>query len=318
MRHAPVCLEPTIDSLMLNSGDNAIDCTLGDGGHAEAILERTGPKGRLLGIDADVEAILSAKRFLYRYGDRVIYERDNFKNLKKIVEKLGFAPVKAVLMDLGWSSTQFMERGRGFSFDPPAGGDEPLDMRYDVSRKVKGESLKSDDVVTAKDIVNNYSEKDLAGIFRKYGEEKYSREIARALVEKRKIKPIATSKELAETVLEVYRKILKSDKEVPWVGGHHPATLVFQALRIAVNDELNILKIALPQAVEVLEAGGRLAVISFHSLEDRVVKQYFKSIENKLIKLVNKKPIMASEEELRQNPRARSAKLRVVEKLGAL
>ncbi len=314
MKHVPVLPTETIDSLQLKSGSNVIDCTLGDAGHSEAMLEKIAPclpagrpTGKLLGIDLDLEAILRAKRFLYRFEDKAVLVRDNFANLKNIVEKNEFGPINAILMDLGWSTPQFEERGRGFSFLT----DEPLDMRYDSGEmlKTEGESL------TAADVVNSYSENDLSVIFKNLGEEQLSREIAKAITIYRKNKKIEKTGELTEIILQAYREKLNSQKEIPWIGGLHPATKVFQALRIEVNHELENLKKALPQAVEILASGGRLAVITFHSLEDRIVKQYFKSIENRSIKLINKKPIIASEAELETNPRARSAKLRVIEKI---
>lgn len=300
MRHVPVLLKETLTALQLQPGMNVIDCTLGDAGHSEVILDLTGPNGMLLGLDADVEAILRAKRFLYRFENRAILVKSNFVNLKKEVEINKFKPVQAVLMDLGWSSPQFEERGRGFSFQK----DEPLDMRYMADQNDQ----------TAADLINNLDQEDLRIIFKNFGEEDLSTEIAEAIVVKRKEKRIETTGELVNTVLEVYRKKLKTDKEIPWIGGIHPATKVFQALRIAVNRELEILKTALPEALEALVPGGRLAVITFHSLEDRIVKQYFQKINNKIGKVINKKPIIASEEEVLQNPRARSAKLRVIEK----
>ncbi len=307
MKHVPVLPTETTDSLQLKAGSNVIDCTLGDAGHSEAMLEKIAPSGKLLGIDLDLEAILRATRFLYRFEDKAVLVRDNFANLKNIVEKNSFNPVNAILMDLGWSTPQFEERGRGFSFLT----DEVLDMRYD-----SGEMLKSEgESWTAAEVVNSYSENELAVIFKNLGEEQLSREIAKAITVYRKNKKIEKTGELTEIILQAYREKLNSQKEVPWIGGLHPATKVFQALRIEVNRELENLKKALPQAVEVLASGGRLAVITFHSLEDRIVKQYFKSIENRTIKLINKKPIIASEAELETNPRARSAKLRVIEKI---
>ncbi len=338
MRHEPVLLKEIIESLDLQSNDNVVDCTLGDAGHSEAMLEKIAPKGKLLGIDLDAEAVLRAKRFLYRFAtatagsrltavkDRAIIVRDNFANLKKIIDENNFGPVNAILMDLGWSSPQFAERGRGFSFQT----DEPLDMRYDAfCHCEQSEAIPSDGSAnkgvatslrllamttqTAADILNDYSENDLAGIFKNLGEENLNKEIAKAIVSFRKNKAIEKTGELTEIILQVYRAKLHSDKEIPWIGGLHPATKVFQALRMEVNHELDNLKSALPQAVDLLASGGRLAVISFHSLEDRIVKHFFQS--NKQIKLINKKPIMASEEEIKKNPRARSAKLRVVEKI---
>lgn len=313
MRHAPVLLDEVLDSLQLRVGMNVIDCTLGDAGHAEKILEKIGPTGKLLGIDADVEAILRAKQYLYNFNNQAIFVRDNFVNLKKIATEQKFNPVNAILLDLGWSSPQFEERGRGFSFTK---SEENLDMRYGVGGQ------------TASDLVNELSKGELEKIFREYGEEKLSREIAEAIVETR-LRPagyagqakIRTVGDLVEIILGVYRKKLKiprlrsgqADERIPWVGGLHPATKVFQALRIAVNDELGVIEKVLPQAIEILAQGGRLAVISFHSLEDRIVKHFFK--DNKLIKIITKKPVVCSAEESNLNPRASSAKLRVVEKL---
>lgn len=309
-RHVPVLLHEVLESLQLKPGMKVVDCTLGDAGHAEAILEKIGPKGKLLGIDADPESLLRAKQYLYRFGEQVIFVRDNFARLKEIIEKNSFGPVDVILMDLGWSSPQFEERGRGFSFQK----DEPLDMRYAPSR-IENELNELSANATAADVVNNSSEEELAKIFKNYGEEKFSKEIAAAIVERRKVKPIERTGELVEVILQVYRKKLKTDKEIPWIGGNHPATQVFQALRIAVNSELEVLRQALPQAVEIAAPGGRLAVITFHSLEDRIAKHYFKAVENKLIRLVTKKPIVASEQEIQANSRARSAKLRVIEKI---
>ncbi len=306
MKHIPVLLAETIDSLQLKPGMNVVDCTLGDAGHSEAMLEKIAPSGRLLGIDLDPEAVLRAKQFLYQFGDRAIFIRDNFVNLQQIVEKNNFNPVQAILMDLGWSTPQFEERGRGFSFL----NDEPLDMRYSGNQMSEAKNQMS-----AAEIVNTYTKEELKKIFKQLGEEQFSAEIAEAIARYRKNKEFEKTGELVEVILEVYREKLHSVAEVPWIGGIHPATKVFQALRIEVNHELESLKSALPQAVEVLAGGGRLAVITFHSLEDRIVKQYFKTIENRQIKLINKKPIIASAEELETNPRARSAKLRVVEKM---
>jgi len=305
MRHIPVLLNEVIESLQLAPGKNVVDCTLGDGGHTEEILKLTAPAGRVLGIDADPEAILQAKKYLYSFEDRIIFVRDNFVNLKKIVVENNFQSVNGILLDLGWSSTQFEERGRGFSFQK----DEPLDMRYEANIKKDIESN------TAADLLNNLSIGELGKIFKDYGEEKLADLIGRAIVNYRKKQEIKRTTQLVEIVLQVYREKLKTDKEIPWVGGVHPATKVFQALRIVVNNELGILESSLGQAIELLEKGGRLSVITFHSLEDRIVKHYFKSQKDKTIKLISKKPIICSPEEFKSNPRARSAKLRVVEKI---
>lgn len=305
MRHVPVLLTEVIEALALKANRNVIDGTLGDAGHSEAILEKTSPNGMLLGIDADPESLLRAKQYLYRFGDRVRYVRSNFALLSTIVADEHFGPVHGILLDLGWSSPQFSERGRGFSFEK----NEPLDMRYTPDFH-GGEPL------TAAQIVNTYSYTELAEILKRFGEEPLYKEIAKAITDKRKVQPFATTQELVDCVLNVYRTKLKSTKEIPWIGGIHPATKVFQALRIATNRELEVLKEVLPQAIDILVPGGRLAVITFHSLEDRIVKQYFKNKAlEKVVTLVVKKPIVGSAEEIKTNPRARSAKLRVVEKL---
>lgn len=307
MRHIPVLLNEVLENLNLKKGAKVIDCTLGDGGHSEAILESIGLRGKLLGLDADPESILRAKRFLYRFEDQVVFARENFSNLEKVAQENEFVSVDAILFDLGWSSPQFAERSRGFSFDK----DEPLNMRYDNKCQVFG----NDNCIDAAHIINEYSLEDLVWIFKNYGEEDLSREIAGEILAERKIKRITTSRELTEIILKVYRKKLRTDKEIPWVGGIHPATKVFQALRIAVNNELEILKNILPAAFKLLGKSGRLAVISFHSLEDRIVKHFFQSLPYAQAKIITKKPISASEEEIKNNPRARSAKLRVIEKI---
>ncbi len=300
MRHIPVLLNEVVEGLNLKNNSLVIDCTLGDAGHSEAILAKIGPKGKLLGIDADPESLLRAKNNLYKFEKQIIFVRDNFSNLEKIISDNDFGPIDAILMDLGWSTPQFKERNRGFSFD----GDEPLDMRYSTDM---GE--------TAADILNQYTLAELINIFKFYGEEKLSAEIAKSIVDERGKKPLVTSKQLTEIILQVYRKKLKTDKEVPWVGGAHPATQIFQALRIAVNKELEVVRQALPQALSVLKPGGRLAVITFHSLEDRIVKQYFVKNNNRILKIITKKPLVATDEELKNNPSSRSAKLRIVEKI---
>ncbi len=307
MRHIPVLQKEVLEALSLKSGDNVVDCTLGDGGHAEAMLSAIEPDGRLLGIDADPESLLRAKRYLYRFGEQALFARDNFVNLEKIVAEHNFFPIQAVLMDLGWSSPQFEERNRGFSFEPPLGGDEPLDMRYTPANGTTD---------TAAKIINQWSIKEIEEIFRRFGEEKYSQEIAEAIDLYRNKEAIETTKQLVGIILGVYRNKLYSTKEVPWLRGNiHPATKVFQALRIVVNQELEVLKQALPQALKVLSTKGRLAVITFHSLEDRIVKQYFQSLPVEVATIITKKPIVASEDEVVRNPRSRSAKLRILEKL---
>lgn len=307
-RHVPVLLNEVMEALQLKSGMNIVDCTLGDGGHAEKILVAIAPHGQLLGIDADPESLLRAKQFLYPFGERITFARSNFADLNQVAAENNFRPVNGILIDLGWSSPQFEERGRGFSFLK----DEPLDMRYGQELKITNYELL---IGTAADAVNKLSVAELEKIFREYGEENLSKEISVGIVEYRRKQEIITTKQLVEIILEVYRKKLKTDKEIPWVGGLHPATKVFQALRMAVNQELAMLEAVLPQAIEILADEGRLAIITFHSLEDRIVKHFFKKIQSKKIKIITKKPIVCAQEEYQNNPRARSAKLRVVEKL---
>ncbi len=300
MRHIPVLLQEVIENLALRPGLHIVDGTLGDAGHSEEILRRITPGGRLLGLDADHEAIARSKQFLSAYQDAITLVQTNFSQLEAVVAQEHFAPINGILLDLGWSTPQFEERGRGFSFLLPQ---EPLDMRFS----------EMGDTETAAQILNNRSEAELFEIFSTLGEEKLSREIASSVVRARKEKPFTLVADLVEVVLSTYRIKLKTDREIPWVGGLHPATKVFQALRIAVNRELEVLESVLGQALRVLAPQGRLLVITFHSLEDRIVKHFFKSQTN--INIITKKPIVCGVQEYESNPRARSAKLRVVEKI---
>lgn len=302
-RHEPVLLNEVITGLALKAGDAVVDGTLGDGGHSEALLKVIGPNGKLLAIDADPESLLRAKQYLYSFQNQVTFVRDNFVNLSNIATAHQFTAVKGILLDLGWSSPQFAERGRGFSFDL----DEPLDMRFSAQSSGSAE--------TAAEILNTNSVSELNRIFQVYGEEKFAQPIAEAVVEKRQTAPFGRTTELVEIILQVYRAKLHSTKEIPWIGGIHPATKVFQALRIAVNHELEVLEQVLPQALGLLAPKGRLAVITFHSLEDRIVKHWFKKPGiAEQVHILTKKPVVASEAELTQNPRSRSAKLRIIEK----
>jgi len=302
--HIPVMLNETIEALAIQSGGRYIDCTIGGGGHAAAILEHSSPGGQLLGIDADPEAVEAARERLNIYGSSVLVVNDNFVNIEAICIKNDFIPVHGILFDLGLSSLQLNGSGRGFSFRYEA----PLDMRFSPGQKV-----------TTDDIVNTYSENELAQIIRDYGEEGYSHRIARRIVEER---PIKTTLELARTI----ERAVGSRR-----GKIHPATKTFQALRIAVNNELENLESALKQAVSLLGFEGRLAVISYHSLEDRIVKNFFKQESKECIcppdtlscvchhttrlGLINKKVITPSQNEIRENPRSRSAKLRIAERI---
>jgi 16S rRNA (cytosine1402-N4)-methyltransferase len=281
--HQPVLLKETRELLQVKKGGRYVDGTIGGGGHTRAILELG---GWVLGIDQDPEAIAYVKDCFKEEVSRgqLVLRQGNFANLKEIAQAAKWCPVDGVLLDLGVSSHQLETDYRGFSFN--LGG--KLDMRMDQMAQIPD----------AGDLINGLTEKELTELFLKLGEENFARKIARKIVEHRKKRLIETTDDLAKIILEVRRKG-RRDRT-------HPATRVFQALRIAVNDELNSLKAALPQAVEILRPGGRLLVISFHSLEDRIVKQFFNN---------GQKPITPSREEIEANPRARSGKLRVYEKM---
>src|SRR5829696_2094918 len=297
-RHIPVLLAEVLDALAPQSGGRYLDGTLGGGGHAAAVLEASAPNGRLLGIDADPSALAAAGARLAAFGERVTLAHGNFRDIGRLAHEHGFEQIDGLLLDLGVSSYQLDTPERGFSFAAAA----PLDMRLDPTGGA-----------TAADLVNDTPESELADLIFRYGEERGSRRIARLIAEARRKQPIETTLELAELVTRA-------------LGGRHgkihPATRTFQALRIAVNRELESLETALPQAVELLAAGGRMAIISFHSLEDRIVKLFFRaesgyggSEQAARLQIITKKPIEASEQEARANPRSRSAKLRVAEKL---
>jgi len=292
--HTPVLLGETIEALNVQPGGRYIDATLGAGGHAAAILENSSPGGQLLGIDADPRAIEMATARLEAYRDSILLVNDNFSNLREICHKYDFLPVHGILFDLGLSSLQLEQDNRGFSFQH----DALLDMR-----------LSPDQETTAADIVNTYPERQLAQLIRSYGEERYSHQIARQIVRQR---PITTTLQLVEAVERA-------------VGGRrgriHPATRTFLALRIAVNQELENLESALKQATSLLGFGGRLVVISYHSLEDRIVKNFMRQEaggEKACLRLVNKKVLTPSTLEVRSNPRSRSAKLRAAERITKL
>jgi 16S rRNA (cytosine1402-N4)-methyltransferase len=297
-QHIPVLLAEVLAGLAPRPGGRYIDGTLGGGGHAAAILEANAPDGRVLGIDADPAALAAGAKRLADFGDRVVLAHGNFRDLGQLARANGFEPADGILLDLGVSSHQLDTPERGFSFM----ADAPLDMRMDPTG---GE--------TAADLVDELSESELADLIYRYGEERGSRRIARAIAAARRTGRIATTKALAEIVARA-------------LGGRHgkihPATRTFQALRIAVNRDLESLENALPQAVELLAPGGRLAVIAFHSLEDRIVKQFFRAESGyagaegpSRLRIITKKPIEAELAEARANPRARSAKLRIAEKL---
>lgn len=266
-----------------------IDGTVGQGGHAEAIL-RVLPGCRLLGFDRDPVNLSIAKKRLERFSDCAMLVNDSYANAKRHASAHGFDRVDGILLDLGFSSMHVDDPERGFSFM----AEGPLDMRYDRSGEL-----------TAEAIVNSWNVDELARIFRVYGEEPAARPIAQAIFDARKAEPITTTLQLADLV----------EALIPRRGKIHPATRVFQALRIAVNDELGELERALPDLVSLLKPGGRIAIISFHSLEDRMIKQFFAGQDGTTLRIITKHIITATEEEIRSNPRARSAKLRVAERL---
>jgi 16S rRNA (cytosine1402-N4)-methyltransferase len=295
--HVPVLLSEVVAGLNPRGGGRYIDGTVGGGGHAAALLGRSGPGGRLLGLDADPAALAAARAELAPFGERATLVHGNFRELGQLARQHGFDAADGILLDLGVSSHQLDTPERGFSF----AADAPLDMRLDPTQ---GD--------TAADLLNRLPESELADLIYRYGEERGSRRVARFIAEARRKRPIATTSELAELVA----RALGGKR-----GKIHPATRTFQALRIAVNRELESLEIALPQAVELLAAGGRLAVISFHSLEDRIVKLFFRAESGYggtgqgRLAIITKKPIEAGGDEIQANPRARSAKLRIAEKV---
>ena len=293
MTHNPVLIKEVLEYLNPGQNENFIDCTAGEGGHSAEILFRNGPDGKVLAIDLDPRQAENARLNLKRFGKRAIIVDDSYANLKDIAEKENFGHVHGILLDLGMSSFQIEEGGRGFSFNR----DEPLDMRYNI---------KSD--LTAVKIVNEYSLGEIEKILAYYGEEKFAHRIAAKICEERKIKKIESAFDL-KNIVEKARGRARGERI-------SPATKTFQALRIAVNGELDNLKKVLPQAVDILEVGGHFAVISFHSLEDRIVKNFFKEKEKEeKIKILTKKPVVAGRYELSENPRARSAKLRATVKI---
>ena len=307
--HVSVLLNEAIDALNVKKDGIYVDLTLGRGGHSKEILKRL-TTGHLYAFDKDDEAIEESKKNLEEFSKKITIIRDDFRNFRQNLENLGVKKVDGILLDLGVSSPQFDEGNRGFSYRE----NSRLDMRMDTRQKL-----------TAFDVVNTYSVGELTSIFREYGEDKYSYQIARKIVEKRQQKPVETTLELVEII-----KASKPQKELAKKG--HPAKQIFQALRIEVNDELGALKDALKDALEVLNIGGRIAVITFHSLEDRITKVMFQNVskvegtrknvfalptkeDEPDFKLVNNKVILPSEKEQETNPRSKSAKLRAIERV---
>lgn len=291
--HKSVLLKEMVEGLDIQSGDSVVDCTLNSGGHSEYVLDNY-PKTTIIGIDADSSAIKNARERLKRFGERAHLFNSNFRKLDEVLDKAGLEEADGFMFDLGWSSDQIESSGRGFTFQK----NEPLHMAYNLD----------ENEVTAETVVNEWSEDTLYSILKGFGEEQFSGRIARAIVESRALKPIKTTEELREIVWNAVPGFTRNKKI-------HPATKTFQAIRIAVNDEFGALSEGLEKAFKRLKEGRRIAVISFHSLEDRIVKVWMKekSNEGKAI-LINKKPIVANEEELKNNPRARSAKLRIIQK----
>jgi 16S rRNA (cytosine1402-N4)-methyltransferase len=310
--HLPVLVEEVMSMLAPAPGSLQIDATVGGGGHTERILEATNPDGRLLGLDADGAAIARVGRRLARFGDRLVLRQANFRELGRVAPEAGFSEADGFLFDLGLSSFQLADADRGFGFR--TGG--PLDMRFDTTRGVP-----------AAELLATLDTAELTALFRRYGEEPYAPRIARAIVEARRTAPITTAEELAALVERVAPRAAPGRRRI------HPATRVFQALRIAVNEELDALQAGLAAAVEILRPGGRLVVLSYHSLEDRIVKRFLQAERrgcicppevpvcicgrNPRLRLVTNPSLTPSPAEISANPRARSARLRAAERLAA-
>lgn len=306
--HVSVLLNETISQLQIKENGIYIDGTMGGAGHSYQICKRLGDKGRLIGIDQDEAAILTGTERLKEFGDKVAVVRSNYCNIRQVVAELGIQKVNGIILDLGVSSYQLDTADRGFSYKE----DGPLDMRMDKRKEL-----------TARDIVNNYSEMELFRIIRDYGEDKFAKNIAKHIVRMRQEKPIETTYELNEAIkAAIPMKVRKNTG--------HPSKKTFQAIRIELNKELEVLNNTLQDMIDLLEEEGRICIITFHSLEDRIVKSIFRKNENPCTcppdfpvcmcgqkskgKVITRKPILPSEEELAQNRRAKSAKLRVFEK----
>lgn len=303
IEHIPVLLDECIKSLNINSSGIYIDGTLGGAGHAKEIAKQLSKQGTLIGCDVDHDAVMRAQIRLKDYPCNKKLIHNNFRNLDAILNQVDIKQVDGILLDLGWSSFQIADPERGLSFQ----NDGPLDMNLSKGM--------NDERITAYEIVNFWEEGTLADIFFAYGDEPKARVIARYIVQERQKNKITTTKELARIVIEaLFPKKVASKKELYFKI--HPATKVFQALRIAVNDELEVVTETIHAGIKYLAQGGRFSIITFHSGEDRIVKHLFKTYADQgIIKLITKKPIVPTDKELQINPRARSSKLRVVEKL---
>ncbi|KGL44749.1 16S rRNA (cytosine(1402)-N(4))-methyltransferase RsmH [Listeria sp. SHR_NRA_18] len=307
-QHETVLLKETVDNLNIKPDGVYVDCTLGGAGHSAYLLSQLSEKGHLFAFDQDNKALAHAKERLKEYEGQVTFIKSNFRYIKEALLEVGISEVDGILYDLGVSSPQLDERERGFSYHQ----DAPLDMRMDQEAEL-----------TARDVVNDWRYEDLVRIFFRYGEEKFSKQVAREIERRREVAPIETTGELVDAIKAAIPAPARRK-------GGHPAKRVFQAIRIAVNDELGAVEDSLKEAMDLLKPGGRISVITFHSLEDRITKQMFteeaKGPElppglpiipdeyKPKMKLVTRKPILPSEEELAENNRARSAKLRVVER----
>jgi len=312
--HIPVLSKEIIEIVNPQPGENLVDGTLGGGGHAELFLEKISPNGKLLGIDLDNEALIENERRLKKYSKRVILEKGNFVDFLEFTEKHNFYPINIFFLDLGFSSQQLNDDDLGISFLK----NNPLDMR------IGGQGIGKDYRFTAEYIINNWSEEKIRKILKDYGEEKFAYSIAKALVIARKEKSIVSTQELVDIISKSVSTRYKNQRI-------HFATKTFQAFRIAVNEELENLQNVLPKILENIEVGGRICIISFHSLEDRIVKNFFRKEakdcicdvkiplcvckHKKQLEIITKKPIMATAEEIAINPRSRSAKLRIAKKI---
>lgn len=286
--HNPVLVEKVLDLLITNPGGVYVDATIGGGGHSERIVQKLLPTGKLIGIDADEDAVVFSRK---RFGERVSIYNCNFSNLSDLLSDLKISNIDGILFDLGISSYQIDNAEKGFSFSKEG----ILDMRFDKNQ-----------ALTARYVINNYKESELTRLFKLYGEEKFSSKISKEIIKQRKYKSIDTTTELSNIIKNVVNKKFINKT----------LARIFQALRIEVNQELDVLKKCLIDAINLLKVNGRIVVISYHSLEDRIVKNIFKtSAEQKLVKILTKKPIIPDEDEIKVNPRSRSAKLRAAEKI---